>query len=94
MAVTSKKGNPLLVTAAETHVLKNEAACFSNIMWYCTADSTLVLAKDSSSAEASDLITIAGSGINTYDVFNGVEKNFANLYVRTMGSGVLYCHKK
>ena len=93
-AVTSKTGNPIMITAAGTHVCKNKWMNFGNIMWHCTADGTLVLAKDSSSAEASNIITVPGSGNQTYDVFNGVEKNFTNLYVRTMGSGVLYLHRK
>jgi hypothetical protein len=94
MAVESKTGNPILITAAETHICKQKSMHFGNIMWHCTADGTLVLAKDSSSAEASNIITVPGSGNQTYDVFNGVDKTFSNLYVRTMGSGVLYCHRK
>jgi hypothetical protein len=91
---TSKLGNPLMVTAAETHVLKNQWAAFSNVIWNCTADGNLVLAKDASSAEASNVVTISGSAGQTYDVFNGVERNFSNLYVRTLSGGTVYFHKQ
>ena len=83
-------GNPVHITAAETLVCLNQSITVDDIIWHgITADgSTLVLAKDSTSATASDILSRNGKADIDISVIPR-KRTFSDLYVRTMSSGFL-----
>jgi len=88
-------GNPIIETAAETWITKGHCLSYDSIVWcnITADDSTLILAKDDSSAEASNLCMRKGKDEVDVSVFPQ-PGTFIDLYLRTMSSGQLEVHKR
>jgi len=89
-------GNPIHITAAETWVCLNHGITVDSMVWHgITADgSTIIVAKDASSAEASNLYSRTGKQDIPMSLIPGEEKSFSALYVREMSSGFLEINLK
>jgi hypothetical protein len=80
-------GNPIRVSTAETWVVRDQAITIDSIIWTSlSADGTLILAKDSTSAASSNLISRVGQECADMTIIPH-ELTLSNLYVRTMGAG-------
>jgi len=81
-------GNPIIITTAETWITHDMCLAADQILWInCTADGlTLVLAKNDTSAKASNMATRYGKEGVDISIFPQ-PMVFSSLYLRTLESG-------